>query len=103
MRDKLTKIVAVSVARVIAASRVAIGIAGHSTNNASFKGNILSRNLTAFQYHRMPINAVEHFDSHLEHMQGYDNGFREEPGEASHLNVDCVVAKIMGFTTCVSH
>lgn len=58
MRDKLTKIVAVSVALVMAASCVAIGIAGHSTNNESFDDSLPTGNLTAVPYHRMPINAV---------------------------------------------
>ena len=103
MRDKFTKIVAVSVALGMLVSSIAPGIAGHATNSVSFKCNILSRNLTTVPYHKTQINAAGHLDSHLGYVQGYDNGFREEPGEASHLNVDCVLAKIMGFTTCVSH
>ena len=68
MRDKLTKIVAVSVALVMLVSCVALGIAGHATNNVSFKGNILSRSLTTVPYHRTQINAAGHLDSHLEHI-----------------------------------
>jgi hypothetical protein len=97
MRDELTKIVTVSVAHVMAASGVAPGIAGHSTNNASFDDSLPTENLTDVPYHRTQINAARHLDSHLGYMQGYDNGFREEPGEASHLNVDCAVTKIMCF------
>ena len=97
MRDKLTKKMAVSVARVMAVSGVAIGTACHSTNSVSFKGNILSRNITTVPYHKTQINAARHLDSHLDSIQGYDNGFREDPGEASDLNVDCAAPKIMCF------
>ncbi|KAF5413865.1 MAG: hypothetical protein C5S38_05410 [Candidatus Methanophagaceae archaeon] len=68
MRDKLTKIVVVSVTRVIATSCVALGIAGHAINNVSFKCNILSRSLTTAPYHKTQINAAGHLDSHLEHI-----------------------------------
>ena len=97
MRDKLTKIVVVSIALVMLISCLALGIAGHLTNNVSFKGNILSRSLTTVPYHKTQINAAGHLDSHLDPMHGYDDGFREEPGEASYLNVDWFVAKIMCF------
>jgi hypothetical protein len=97
MRDKLTKIVAFSVALVMLVSGVALGIAGHATNNVSFRGNILSINLTTVPYHKTQINAARHLDSHLDSIQGNDNGFREELGAASYLNVDCVAAKVMCF------
>ena len=80
MRDKLTKIVAVSVALVMLVSCLALSIAGHSTDNVSFDDSLPTENVTAFHYHRMPINAVEHFDSHLDSIQRYDNGFSEVNG-----------------------